>query len=481
MTRLSWLGVAPVLIALTSAILTLCLAARPRRQRAASVAGACVLLLCAALMVYATSSGQVLEMRFGGWDAPFAIEFRVDALAALMIALAAVLAVFVLMYTRARLQTPLAHPLVHALLAGAAGAYATADLFNLYVWFEVMFIAALGLIVAGRRRHRLDAGLKYVVLNMFGTVVLLVAVSGLYGVTGQLNLDAIGEVLATRNHPLASMLVALVLVALLIKAGAFPFLFWLPAAYPSLPVPLLALFTAITTKVAAYALLRITGHFMPGGVPEYSTSTALGWLAVATMIAGVLGAVYHYDIRRILAFHSVSQMGYILLAAALGGAAGRVAALFFIVHHALVKSNLYLIAGMIGRSGSHDLRRIGGLCRTQPCLAVLFAVTAAALVGFPPLSGFWAKLLILREGFSQAEYVWTAAALVTTGLTLLSMAKIWTEAFWKPHPEGKPFGKAAHASGSWFASAGLLLVAVSIGLAPAPLLRLIETAVGGLP
>jgi len=418
-------------------------------------------------------------MRFGGWTAPFAIEFRVDALAALMIALAAVLAVVVLMYTRARVQTPLAHPLIHALLAGAAGAYATADLFNLYVWFEVMFIAALGLVVAGRRLHCLDAGLKYLVLNMFGTVVLLVAVSGLYGVTGQLNLEAIGEILATRNDPLASMLVALVLVALLIKAGAFPFLFWLPAAYPSLPVPLLALFTAITTKVAAYALLRITGHFMPEGTPEFSV--ALGWLAVATMLAGVLGAVYHHDVRRILAFHSVSQMGYILLAAALGGAAGRVAALFFIVHHALVKANLYLIAGMIGRSGSYDLRRVGGLGRTQPWLAVLFGVTAAALVGFPPLSGFWAKLLILREGFSQAEYLWTAAALVTSGLTLLSMAKIWTEAFWKPHPEGEPFGKAAHASGSWFASAGLLLVAVSIGLAPAPLLRLIETAVGGLP
>lgn len=479
MTRLSWLGIAPLLIALSSAIVSLCLATRPRRQRAASMAGACVLLLCAVLLMYATSSGQVLEMRFGGWDAPFAIEFRVDAGAALMIALAAVLAVFVLTYTRARAPTPLAHPLIHALLAGAAGAYATADLFNLYVWFEVMFIAALGLVVAGRRRQRLDAGLKYLVLNMFGTVVLLVAVSGLYGVTGQLNFDAIGETLAMRNDPLASMLVALVLVALLIKAGAFPFLFWLPAAYPSLPVPLLALFTAITTKVAAYALLRITGHFLPGGMPEFST--ALGWLAVATMIAGVLGAVYHYDVRRILAFHSVSQMGYILLAAALGGAAGRVAALFFIVHHALVKANLYLIAGMIGRSGSYDLRRIGGLCRTQPWLALLFGVTAAALVGFPPLSGFWAKLLILRQGFSQAEFLWTAAALVTSGLTLLSMAKIWTEAFWKPHPEGEPFGKAAQASGSWFASTGLLLVAVSIGLAPAPLLRLIETAVGGLP
>ncbi len=479
MTRLSWLGVAPVLIALTTAILTLWLAARPRGQRVASVAGACVLLVCAALLVHATASGQVLGMRFGGWDAPFAIEFRVDALAALMIALAAVLAVFVLMYTRARLQTPLAHPLVHALLAGAAGAYATADLFNLYVWFEVMFIAALGLIVAGRRLHRLDAGLKYLVLNMFGTVVLLVAVSGLYGVTGQLNLDAIGETLATRSDPLALILVALVLVALLIKAGAFPFLFWLPAAYPSLPVPLLALFTAITTKVAAYALLRITGHFMPGGIPEYST--ALGWLAVATMIAGVLGAVYHYDVRRILAFHSVSQMGYILLATALGGGAGRAAALFFIIHHALVKANLYLIAGMIGRSGSYDLRRVGGLCRTQPWLAVLFGVTAAALVGFPPLSGFWAKLLILREGFSQAAYVWTAAALTTSGLTLLSMAKIWTEAFWKPHPAGEERGKAAHAPGAWFASAGLVLVAVTIGLAPAPLLRLIETAVGELP
>jgi multicomponent Na+:H+ antiporter subunit D len=222
----------------------------------------------------------------------------------------------------------------------------------------------------------------------------------------------------------------------------------------------------------------------------------MGWLAVVTMIVGVLGAVYHYDIRRILAFHSVSQMGYILLAVALGGTAAMAAAVFFIIHHVLVKSNLYLIAGMMARNGSFDLRSLGGLYGGQPALALLFGITAASLVGFPPLSGFWAKLLVLREGFAQAEYVWAAATLATGGLTLLSMAKIWTEAFWKPQPVSHPTvalhgdsevgnshsqpprcEKKRYPQAMWLASGVLAALALALGLLPGLWLSFLEQAV----
>ncbi|MGF6273791.1 multicomponent Na+:H+ antiporter subunit D [Massilia sp. UYP11] len=471
---------APVLVPLLTAALTVALARRPRRQRAASAVGALLLLLCCAALLYGSIGGIVLTARFGEWAAPFAIAFRIDRAAALMLTVNAVLAVAVLVYPSrgGALATPFGPPLAHGLLAGAGGAYATADLFNLYVWFEVMLIAALGLIVAGRKPAHLEAGLKYLVLNLFGTVLLLAAVTGLYGLTGQLNYEALGRALAGRgDDPLALLLGALLLVALLIKAGAFPFLFWLPAAYPVLPVPVLALFTALTTKVGAYALLRVLYEVFPAGAPAYAQ--ALGWIACATMVAGVMGAVYHYDLRRILAFHSVSQMGYILLAAALGGVAGIAAALFFSIHHILVKANLYLIAGMIAsKGGHHDLRRIGALARSDPMLAVLFALSAAALVGIPPLSGFWAKLLVLREGFGQERYLWMALALLTSGLTLLSMAKIWIEAFWKPHPTPPTEPPAAHPPGAWAACGMLSLLALAMGLMPGPLIDFLYAAAG---
>lgn len=474
------LAAAPVLVPLLTAALTVALAGRPRRQRAASVAGTLLLLLCCAALLHGAIGGIVLTARFGEWAAPFAIAFRIDRAAALMLTVNAVLALAVLVYPArgGALATPFGPPLAHGLLAGAGGAYATADLFNLYVWFEVMLIAALGLIVSGRRPAHLEAGLKYLVLNLFGTVLLLAAVTGLYGLTGQLNYEALGRALAgSGDDPLALLLGALLLVALLIKAGAFPFLFWLPAAYPVLPAPVLALFTALTTKVGAYALLRVLYEVFPAGAPAYAQ--ALGWIAAATMVAGVMGAVYHYDLRRILAFHSVSQMGYILLAAALGGTAGIAAALFFSIHHILVKANLYLIAGMIASSrGHHDLRRIGALARRDPALAVLFALSAAALVGIPPLSGFWAKLLVLREGFAQERYLWMALALCTGGLTLLSMAKIWIEAFWKPHPAPPAGPPVAHPAGAWAACGMLSLLALAMGLMPGPLIDFLYAAAG---
>lgn len=192
------LAAAPVLVPLFTAALTVAMARRPRRQRAASLGGALILLLCCAALLHGAAGGVVVLTQFGAWAAPFAIVFRIDRAAALMLTVNAVLAVAVLVWPSrgSALATPFGPPLVHGLLAGACGAYATADLFNLYVWFEIMLIAALGLIVAGRTPAQLEAGLKYLVLNLFGTVVLLAAVAGLYGLTGQLGYHALGMALA---------------------------------------------------------------------------------------------------------------------------------------------------------------------------------------------------------------------------------------------------------------------------------------------
>lgn len=475
-----WLVASPLLVPLATALLTLVLHRDPLRQRAAAFVGATGLLLCSIAMLVTTASGAVLRTRFGDWPAPFAIEFRVDLPSAIMLTLTALLTLTAFVYeSGARRSRPLDRPLLLAIVAGAGGAYATADLFNLYVWFEVMLMAAIGLFTTERHVRHWAAGLKYLALNVFGTVLLLVAVAGLYGLTGQLNFAALGEALAGRREDaLALALVTLLLTGLLIKAGAVPFHAWLPASYPLLPPARSALFTALTTKVGVYGILRVTSEVFPAGAPQLGP--ILGWLGVATMAVGGLGAVYHYDLRRILAFHSVSQIGYVLLAIALGGPAGTAAALFFVVHHVVIKANLYLIAGMIARVGSFDLRLTGGLYQSDSRLALLFALTAAGLVGLPPLSGFWAKLLVVRAGVAQEQYVWVAAALLTGALTLLSMTKIWLEAFWRPRDTAQEPRARQQPVAFWLASASLAALALAIGLVPAPLLEVVADAAADL-
>ena len=478
---------APVLVPLATAGLTALASGSARAQQAISFAGALAFLAAALVLVAHGADSPAPGANFGGWALPYAIQFELDGLSRVLVLVTALMGVASLLFLASEADPgprhPLVLPLVHGTLAGVAGAFSTADLFNLYVWFEVMLICALGLIALGHRRDQLDAAFKYLGLNLFGTLVLLAAVGMLYAATGQLNYDALSAASRGVDPALMRPLLAALVVGLLLKSAAFPLYAWLPASYPTLPAPVLALFAGLLTKVGAYAVLRTLGDvFAPAGAALYE---ALGWVAAATMVAGVLGAAYHWDLRRILAFHIVSQIGYILLAVALGGPRGHAAALFYTVHHIVVKANLFLIAGMVAVvAGSYDLRRIGGLAAARLALALLFAVPALSLVGVPPLSGFWAKLLVLQEAFVRERYAWGALGLLVSALTLYSMMKIWIEAFWKPHPGADPRGawrpRRVSLAAAWLATGSLAGVTLAIGLAPQPLIELARDAAATL-
>ncbi len=477
----------PVLVPLGTVVLTTLASRRPALQQALSFAGVLAFLACALALVGLAAGDQPARAAFGGWAAPYGIEFHLDRVGAALVLVTALMGGASLLFLASDADPgprhPLLLPLVHGVLAGVGGAFSTADLFNLYVWFEVMLICALGLFALGGRLDQLDASFKYLVLNLLGTLLLLMAVGAVYGATGHLNFGALSEAGAHLPPALATVLLAALVLAFLIKAGSFPFYAWLPASYHTLPAPVLALFAGLLTKVGVYAVLRTVGDVFapaPGVVLE-----ALGWVAAATMLLGVLGAAYHWDMRRILAFHIVSQIGYILLAIALSGEGGNAATLFYTVHHIIVKANLFLIAAIIWRlTGSYDLRRIGGLYKVRPALGVLFMVPAASLVGIPPLSGFWAKLLVLQEALAQGRYVWTAVALAVSVLTLYSMVKIWMEAFWKAHPDDhwQP-PRDTRLGAAWGATLGLAALTLLISLNPQPLLvyaRAAAQTLGGM-
>ncbi|RPE66941.1 multisubunit sodium/proton antiporter MrpD subunit [Tibeticola sediminis] len=478
--KADWLTASILLLPLATAAGTALLARRPRPQQALSFIGSVGFVLCALAVLARSAQGEVQPLSFGNWPAGMGIGFALDRLGSALVAVAAVLglACFAFLASTAgqSARGPMVLPLMHGTLAGVAGAFATADLFNLYVWFELMLICALGLLAVGGRRDQLDACFRYLGMNLVGTLLLLLAVGLIYAATGQLGYAALTTAWPAVAPEVRTVLLAMLGLALLLKSAAFPLAAWLPAAYPSLPAPVLALFAGLLTKVGVYALLRLLGDVLaplPGPLLE-----ALGWIAVATMASGVLGAAYHWDLRRILAFHIISQIGYILLAVALGSPAGDAAALFYTVHHILVKANLFLIAGMIATlTGSHDLRRIGGLARARPGLALLFAIPALSLVGIPPLSGFWAKLLVLQAALAADRYVWAAAALLVSLLTLYSMMKIWMEAFWKPRPEAAPeIAVAGSLAPAWGAIGGLAALTAGLGLAPDALVTFAQAA-----
>ena len=496
---MNFLAVSPVLLPLLTAALTALLAPRKSLQHSLSLLGACASLLCAAALVYLTAQGQILQVTFGVWSQPYGIGFSIDRLSALMLLIAALIGLVSLIFLAGDATAgssgrfAMQIPLVHGLLAGVGGIFATADIFNLYVWFEVMLMSALGLLSGGAKLRHMEGTLKYMSLNMLATMMLLTAVSLVYGVTGHLSFEGVRAAWPHVQPSVAAPVLALLCLSLLAKAGAFPMYAWLPPAYPVLPTSILALFAGLLTKAGTYTILRLLSGVFVTALPPW-LNEALGWIACLTMVAGVLGAAYHWDMRHILSLHIISQIGYILLAIALGTSQGNAAALVFTVHNILAKANLFLIAAMIARyTGSFDLRRIGGLYAARPVLGVLFGISALALVGIPPFSGFWAKLLVLRATYAQSQMIWMGLALLVSVLTMYSMMKIWMEAFWKAHPQaesGLPLAAVPTREmlPAWIATLTLTAAILFISLYPQSLIAFADAAAqtlglpaGGLP
>ncbi len=341
-------------------------------------------------------------------------------------------------------------------------------------------ICALGLLVHAGKLRQFDAAFRYFSLNVFGTLLLLIAVVLIYGATGKLRFAAISSALATLPPAFAAPLLGLLALAFLIKSAAFPFFAWLPASYLALPAPVMALFSALLTKLGIYALIRtLSDYFYPASAPLFDW---IGWIGLASMVSGVLGAAYHWDIRQILVFHSISQIGYMLLAMALASRAGDAATIYFMLHHSLVKAGLILTGGLIFQAtGHYDLRRMGGLLDAHPWLAFIFLVLACSLIGIPPSSGFWGKYLIVREALAQKAYFSAMVALGVGGLTLYSMAKIWIQAFWKPYPDHEWRPARPRNSIPALATVGILtLLTLWMGVFPEKIFDYLSTAVAGM-
>ncbi|SFX73065.1 Na+/H+ antiporter subunit D [Marinospirillum alkaliphilum] len=409
-------------------------------QRLIGLVGTLALLVVSVMLLLAVREEGHIVMHMGSWQAPFGITLVADLLSAIMVLLTGMMAVAVAIYSLATTSESYERfgyfPLLHLLLAGVAGSFLTGDIFNLYVWFEVMLVASFALLILGGERSQMEGAIKYVTLNLLSSAIFLSAIGLLYGLVGTLNMADIAVKLAQAEHTgMVDVIAVMFMVAFGIKAGAFPLFFWLPASYHTPPVAVSALFAGLLTKVGVYALFRVFTLIF-NHTPEF-THQLLLWGAAFTMLTGVLGAAAQFEFRRILSFHIISQIGYMLMGLALFTPLALIGGVFYITHHIIVKTNLFLVSGVAHRLlGSYDLKKLGGLYKERPFLAILFLIPALSLAGLPPLSGFFAKFIIIRAGIEAEAWVVTGVALLVGLLTLYSMIKIWAEAFWKAVPEG---------------------------------------------
>lgn len=494
----------PILIPLITAIGVLLARQRPRLRRDLSLGGAGLLLIVATELLALVWRNGIQAVQVGNWPAPFGITLVADLFSALMVFLAALMGLGVIIYGRATVGQRAEHfgysALLHLLLMGVNGAFLTGDMFNLYVWFELLLIASFVLLALGGRRDQLEGAFKYAAINLLGSILFLVAVGILYGIAGTLSMADLTGQLDKLPPGLVTTLAMLLLVAFGIKAGAFPLFFWLPASYHTAPAALLALFAGLMTKVGIYALVRVFTLLFTQDTGY--THNLILFIAGFTMVTGVLGAVAQTEWRKLLSFHIVSQIGYLLMGLGLFSAAALGGAVYFMVHVILAKSALFLVGGIIYKlRGTYDLKQLGGLYILYPGLALLFLVPALSLAGIPPLSGFWAKFALVQAGLAAEQYLIVAVSLGVSILTLFSMTKIWVEVFWKEQP-GKETPAQAVSLMPYHAGLSLLLpvgalaaILLVIGLLAEPLVNLsllaagqllnpadyIQTVLGGVP
>lgn len=384
---------------------------------------------------------KILVVQVGGWEAPFGISLVIDYLSGilLMVSNFIVFTISIFAYRYVKLEGAFSKFYIcfFSLTMGVNGAFITGDVFNLYVWFEVMLLSSFVLITMGNKKEQLEGGIKYMSINLIGSLLFLAGLGMLYGKTGTLNMAHLAEIL---KHDDQSLLIntsaVLFFVAFGIKAAVFPLFFWLPSSYHTPNITVTSLFAGLLTKVGVYALIRFFTLFFVQDQEFWHNLLLI--VAGFTMVAGGMSAGIYYDSRRILSYHIISQIGYMIMGLGIFTPLAIAGAIFFTIHNMIAKTNMFLVVGIINKyKGTFNLKEIGGLFNESPLLAILFIIPAFALAGIPPLSGFFAKFILIKAGFDDNQYGITTIAILTSMFTLYSMIKIWNEAFLKKQPEGQ--------------------------------------------
>jgi multicomponent Na+:H+ antiporter subunit D len=430
--------VLPVIFQLFIAVLLMFAWNRKNLQKLISVSGSLIALVISLLLLIKVDQEGIQITQAGGWAAPFGITFVADTFSALLVLLTTISGFAVSIYSvgsvrNARIKFGY-FPIFHLLIMGLSGAFLTGDIFNLYVWFEIIIISSFVLLTIGGEKAQIEGAIKYVTMNLLASVIFLTAIAILYGLTGSLNMaDLSLRVAEIENRGLVNVTAILFLVGFGIKSAVFPLYFWLPASYHTPPPAISAIFGGLLTKVGVYAMIRV---FTLIFIPDSFLSTVIMGIAIFTILSGGIGALIQNNIRKIFSYLIICHIGFMLSGLGLYSTLAISGAIFYLVHDITVKTNLFMVSGLIFKfKGTYSMRLLGDFYKEHPILSLLMAVPLFSLVGIPPLSGFWGKLLLLQGAVDQSNILALVFIILGSFLTLFIIAKMWSEVFWKDGPD----------------------------------------------
>jgi multicomponent Na+:H+ antiporter subunit D len=441
----NWLA-APIVIPSLAAALGLLISYWGRHQvdswqYRVTLVGTLANLVASLLLLIATLSGQRNVLQMGGWVAPFGITVYADGLSAIMLTLTAILALATTLYAggtlddRKRLNF---YPLTMFLVMGVNGAFLAGDIFNLYVFFEVLLMASFALLTLGGQLKQINAGIRYVFLNLLVSTLFLITLGVIYSTLGTLNMAQLAERMPGSPRSFQLLVAGMLMIAYSTKAGLFPLFSWLPDSYHTPHPAVTAFFGGLLTKVGVYTLFRIFPLLFPTILQEWQGLFFI--VSGLTMITGIFGAMAVNTLRRVLSFQIISHVGYIVMGLGLAASPnlrlatlGMAAGILYLMHHMLVKTGLLMAAGaaeLIAGSGSLLRERLAGLRHLHPALAVVFFMSAMSIAGMPPFSGFVGKLSLVQGAITAGHWLIAAVSLLVSFLALMTMLRLWQKAFW---------------------------------------------------
>jgi len=436
---------APVILPLLVAMVSVFFRHHRTVQRTLSGIVALALPVVAWILFDTVRLSGVQVLRVGEWPAGFGIVFALDLMGALFVFFGSLtyLATWLFIVRGGagdEAELHLLHPILMVLVAAVNWAFSTGDLFNLFVSFEILLIASYLLMIHGNGGPQVREGFKFVVLNLIAGMIFLATAGLAYGLFGTLNMAELGLRIHLADYPGEAVILGVLFFMVFgMKAAIFPLFAWLPDSYPKVPTGILAYFSGILTKIGIYALYRTFTICFPKEFFVEWFQPGILVVAALTMFIGVMGAFSQYSFRRILSFHIISQIGYMIFGLAIYTPLALAFGIFYVVHNMLVKSALLLVSdSVIVNRGTDDLKKVTGLIHVSPLLALIFLAAALSLAGIPPLSGFYGKFGFAWEGFTEGHYLTVFFSILTGLFTLASMVKIWRYSFWGEKPEGEP-------------------------------------------
>lgn len=423
-----------VLIHLIVAILQMLFWQKTVVQRGISLIGSFFAVCFSFFLFEKVRNGGTLVMNAGDWEAPFGIVFVADMFSTTLVLLTSLAGLAISLFSSVGISKPRMDygyfPIFHFLMMGLTGSFLTGDIFNLYVWFEVIIIASFVLMTLGGRKTQVEGAVKYMALNILASTFFLTGIGLLYGLTGTLNMaDLSLKIAKIENRSLVELTSVFFLIGFGTKSAIFPLYYWLPSSYHTPPSAVAAAFGGLLTKVGVYAMFRV---FTLLFIPSEFLKNLLLVLAIFTILTGAFGATNKKKVRKLFSYLIICHIGFMIGGLALYTKTAFLGAIIYLIHDIVVKTNLFLVAGLMRfMRGSMDLDKMGGLYKDYPKISLLIAIVLFSLVGIPPLSGFWPKIFLFEASLDHRNYFLFASLLLGSFITLYVIAKVWSEAFWK--------------------------------------------------